>query len=78
MPTNGNLGATWTGDPSFEPFNTSWLDSGVTGVGYERASGYETLIGVNVNTQMRSNNSVYIRIEFNLSDPAAFDGFSCG
>ena len=43
-------------------------------MGYERASGYEALIGVDVNTPMRSNNSVYIRIEFNVSDLAAFDG----
>ena len=73
VPANGNLGATWTGYPSFEPFNTAGWMSGTTGVGYERATGYEGLIGLNVDTKMQSNNSVYIRIEFDLSDPAAFD-----
>jgi hypothetical protein len=73
VPANGKLGMTWTGNPSFEPFNAAGWMSGVTGVGYERATGYEALIGLNVNTQMQSNNSVYIRIEFELSDPAAFD-----
>jgi hypothetical protein len=73
VPANGNLGATWTGYPSFEPFNTSNWISGVTGVGYERSTGYETIIGLNVDAQMRSNNSVYIRVEFNVTDPAVFD-----
>jgi hypothetical protein len=73
VPANSNLGETWTGSPSLEPFNTGGWISGVTGVGYERSTGYETLIGVNVDNPMKSNNSVYVRIEFNLSDPAAFD-----
>lgn len=73
VPASGNLGLTWTGNPTSEPFNTAGWMSGVSGVGYERATGYEALIGVNVNTQMQKNNSVYIRIEFNVSDPAAFD-----
>jgi len=73
VPANGSLGETWTGYPAFEPFNTSNWMSGVTGVGYERATGYETLIGLNVGTQMQSNNSVYTRIEFEVSDPAAYD-----
>ncbi|MEK7674305.1 MAG: lamin tail domain-containing protein, partial [Verrucomicrobiota bacterium] len=73
VPTNGNLSVTWIGIPSFEPFNaTGWI-SGATGVGYERGTGYEGLIGLNVNTEMRSNNSVYIRLEFNVTNPAAFD-----
>jgi hypothetical protein len=73
VPANGSLGLTWTGNPSLEPFaTTGWL-SGVTGVGYERATGYEALIGLNVSTQMQNNNSVYVRIVFEVSDPAAFD-----
>jgi hypothetical protein len=73
VPTNGSLGSSWTGTPALEPFNTTrWL-SGVTGVGYERGSGYESLIGLNVNEPMRSNTTVYLRLEFNVSDPAAFD-----
>ncbi|HOW65168.1 MAG TPA: lamin tail domain-containing protein [Candidatus Paceibacterota bacterium] len=73
VPSNGNLHTTWTGNPSYEPFNTTGWKSGTTGVGYERATGYEALIGANVDALMRSNNSVYIRLEFNVSDPAAFD-----
>jgi hypothetical protein len=73
VPANGGLGLTWTGDPAFEPFNTAGWLSGVTGVGYERATGYETLIGLNIDTPMRRNNSVYIRLEFNVGDPAAYD-----
>jgi hypothetical protein len=73
VPANGDLGLTWTGTPSFEPFDTAAWMSGTTGVGYERATGYEAHIGANIDTQMRSNNSVFIRIEFNVSDPSAFD-----
>ena len=73
VPTNGNLSVNWIGILSFEPFNTAGWISGATGVGYERGTGYETLIGLNVNSQMQSNNSVYIRIEFNVTNPAAFD-----
>jgi CotH protein/lamin tail-like protein len=73
VPTNGNLSATWIGIPSFEPFNTTDWISGTTGVGYERGTGYESLIGLNVDTPMRSNNSVYIRVEFDVTNPAAFD-----
>ena len=73
VPANGSLGENWTGNPAFEPFNTVGWISGVTGVGYERATGYETLIGLDVNTQMSNNPSVYIRIEFDVSDPAVFD-----
>ena len=73
VPANGNLGTTWTGNPLFEPLNTAGWISGPTGVGYERATGYEAIIGVNVDTRMRSNNSVYIRVEFDLTDPTVFD-----
>ncbi len=73
VPADGSLGVTWTGDPAREPFDTSGWLSGTTGVGYERGTGYETLIGLNVNTQMQRNNSVYIRVQFDVSDPAAFD-----
>ena len=73
VPPNGNLGLTWTGSIVNEPFDTSGWISGTTGIGYERTSGYESLIGTNVNTEMMSNNSIYIRIPFNVDDPAAFE-----
>lgn len=72
VPTTGTLGTTWTGDPAFEPFDTAGWRNGTTGVGYERATGYESLIGTDVNDAMRNNNSVYLRIRFEVSDPAAF------
>jgi hypothetical protein len=71
VPTNSNLGSQWTGNPLFEPFSTDrWL-GGPTGIGY--GAGYQTLIGTDVNAQMRSNNSVYVRIEFDVADPGTFD-----
>ncbi len=73
VPTNSDLGTKWTGNPLFEPFSTTGWISGTTGVGYDRGAGYQTLIGTDVDALMRSNNSVYIRIEFNVADPAAFD-----
>jgi hypothetical protein len=73
VPANSSLSVTWIGISSFEPFNTTDWISGATGVGYERGTGYGPLIGANVDTQMRSNNSVYIRIEFDVTNPAAFD-----
>jgi hypothetical protein len=73
VPVNGSLSVNWIGIPAFEPFDTSAWISGTTGVGYERATGYQSLIGTDVNTQMQSNNSVYIRAEFNIVDPASVD-----
>jgi hypothetical protein len=61
------------GIPAYEPFDTSSWIAGTTGVGYERATGYQGLIGTDVNTQMQSNNSVYIRVEFDLPNVPAFD-----
>src|SRR6185503_7437993 len=73
VPTNNSLSVNWIGIPSLEPYNTTGWISGTTGVGYERGSGYETLIGLNVNTQMQTNNSIYIRIEFNVANPATIN-----
>jgi hypothetical protein len=73
VPTNNVLGLTWIGTPTQEPLNTSdWL-SGTSGVGYERGAGYESLIGLNVGNPMQSNNTVYIRAEFDVTDPASID-----
>lgn len=73
VPANADLGINWIGIPSFEPFDTEGWTNGTTGVGYERATGYQNLIGTNVNTQMQSNNSVYIRTEFNLANLSGID-----
>lgn len=73
VPANADLGSSWTGDPAFEPFNENGWTSGTTGVGYERGTGYEGLLGTNLDAQMQRNNSVYVRIVFDVADPAAFD-----
>lgn len=73
VPVSGNFGYDWTGDPAREPYSVgSWL-SGRSGVGYERATGYESLIGLDVGIPMQRNNSVFVRVEFQVADPAAFD-----
>ena len=57
----------WTG---FGFFNDSdWLTvEGVPGgVGYERSTGYEPFISLDLNAQMQSNTSCYIRIPFAAS-----------
>ena len=69
VPTDGSLGLSWTevdfGDPAW--------DSGTTGVGYERSSGYEDLIGIDVEPDAFDvNESVYMRVPFELdADPAS-------
>ena len=73
VPTNGDLGNTWTGNPTFEPLDTTGWLSGPTGVGYDRGTAYDSLIGVDVGRQMRNNTSVYIRIDFDVKDPALVD-----
>lgn len=72
-PTDDSLGGTWLGAPGNEPFDISGWISGPTGFGYENTNGYQTMIGTNVATQMASNNSLYIRIPFEVDDPAVFD-----
>ena len=73
VPTDNSLGASWIGIPAFEPFDTANWKSGTTGVGYERSNGYQALIGTDMDNEMRSNNSVYVRIPFTVVDPGVFD-----
>ncbi|MGQ0627829.1 MAG: CotH kinase family protein [Phycisphaerales bacterium] len=71
VPTNGNLALTWTTPGFVVP--AAWL-TGVTGVGYERATGYESLIGLNVNASMYNRNgSCYFRVPFTLASVPAFE-----
>lgn len=73
VPTNDTLGDSWTGHPSSEPFDTSdWL-SGPTGIGYDQGSAYDSLIGLDIRNQMRRNTSVYIRIDFDVTDPTTIN-----
>ena len=73
VPGDDSLGVTWIGTPTQEPFDVAGWKAGTTGVGYERGSGYQTLIGTDMNAEMRSNASVYVRIPFTVADPRAFD-----
>ncbi len=73
VPPGPGLGSSWTGNPAHEPFvESGWL-TGATGVGYERGMGYESVLKTDVYTLTRSNNSVYIRIAFEVPNPAVYD-----
>jgi hypothetical protein len=73
VPTNGALGATWTGGN--DPFNDAAWTSGPTGVGFETTpENYQGLIKTSVYSQMYNKNaSVYVRIPFTLADPATVE-----
>jgi hypothetical protein len=52
----------WKGGQMFD--DSSWI-SGSGGVGFERSTGFESLIGINVQSQMYSRNATcYVRIPF--------------
>lgn len=66
VPTSNTLGTSWTN----HDFNPIGWTLGNTGVGYERSSGYDSLLGLDVESAMyNQNGSVYMRIPFNLTDP---------
>lgn len=65
IPTNGSLGSDWT-EPGFN--DSAWL-RGTTGVGYD----YGGLIGLDVRAMRYTNQSVYVRIPFEVSDIAEID-----
>ena len=73
VPTSGTLGLT---DRAFRRTTVRrfCVDAGTTASDTSAPPGYQSLIGTDVNAQMQSNNSVYIRIEFDLPNPVpAFD-----
>lgn len=64
-PTSDVLGFSWTAIN----FNDSSWSAGSLGVGYERKSGYESLIQTDVEQSMyNKNGTVYIRLPFQLTD----------
>ncbi len=74
IPT-ADIGPTWHGGA--EPFDDSaWLD-GTTGVGYERSVGgafdFSPFIGIDTTAMRNSVASVYIRVPFEVADPATFN-----
>ncbi len=67
VPTSGALGLGWT-----EGETPAGWSTGTTGVGYETTAGYETLIGLDLeSTMFQRNGSAYIRVDFDVADPAA-------
>jgi hypothetical protein len=67
VPQDGALGLSWTA----ADFNDAGWSSGATGIGYEQSTGYEGFIRTDVEGPMAgASASVYIRIAFNLDDPA--------
>ena len=70
VPEDDSLGRQWTGDS--EPFDDhTWILGVGTGVGYENGTGYEPYISTDVKAAMlRLANTVYIRIPFEVADPA--------
>jgi len=70
VPADGTLGLTWT-QRDFD--DLTWTE-GPGGVGFERQSGFEEFIGVDVLDVMHgSNATVYVRIPFSVDDPTVID-----
>jgi hypothetical protein len=83
VPTDDTLGLTWT-EIDFD--DAAWI-AGTTGVGFERAGGYEGQIGLDLLSEsldaslridtdgdgVNENDSVYIRIPFHVADPTAIE-----
>ena len=65
IPTNGSLGRAWT-ELTFD--DPGWID-GKTGVGYD----YADLIALNVVAMRNVNQTVYVRIRFEVDDAVAID-----
>ncbi|NCF90181.1 MAG: hypothetical protein GWQ05_04370 [Verrucomicrobiaceae bacterium] len=82
VPSVANAGSTlttaqWT--TTAAPPNAANWTSGTQGVGYENAAAntYDPLIGLNVGSAMAGiNETVYIRIPFNVADPSQFTQLS--
>ena len=69
VPLNGTLGSSW-----HQGTVSGWL-SGVTPVGYERGSGYQNILGLDIEPQMYGTNaSAYVRIPFMVTSPATVQG----
>jgi hypothetical protein len=71
VPEDDSLGRAWTGAEPFD--DRAWIQTNGTGVGYEAGTGYEPYIDTDVRAQMQGRaNAVYIRIPFEVADPARF------
>ncbi|MEM7233212.1 MAG: CotH kinase family protein [Planctomycetota bacterium] len=75
VPTNGNDGLDWTE----HDFNDAGWDSGDFGVGYDSAATYRPFIDIDVEDSMEGENtSCYVRVPFEVEDPAGVTGFQLG
>ncbi|MFW6163332.1 MAG: lamin tail domain-containing protein, partial [Planctomycetota bacterium] len=73
VPTDGALGLSWTATE----FDDGGWRSGPTGVGYERGTGYESLLQTDIGAEMfDTNGSAYIRIPFSVEPGAAFSSLT--
>ena len=69
VPMNNSFGSAWT-QPGFN--DSSW-HSGTSGVGYDTATTYRSLFGIDVLSAMRNKNtSVYFRVPFTATNSTAF------
>lgn len=71
VPLNGDDDATWM-QPSYD--DSGW-SVGTTGIGFDNSAKYPPLIGYDTTDEMRGDNwgaGVYLRINFDLTDPLAF------
>ena len=68
----GDIGGGWTVDKDFD--DSGWTE-GAGGVGYERSSGYENFIVIDLSAMFQQNSCCYIRIPFTVSgeDLATFN-----
>jgi hypothetical protein len=70
VPTR-DIGSTWKGGGTFDDSAWTSVRSGPGGVGYERGSGYQQYLSIDLGTQMYNKQATcYLRIPFTLSSTA--------
>jgi len=75
VPSAGPVDSAWTGGA--EPFDDSGWTVAATGIGFETGSGYEAYIGGDTRQQMyQKQGSVFVRIPFDVADPARFEALT--
>ena len=67
VPSDGSLANTWVA----KDFVPNGWKKGPTGIGYERGSGYEEFIGLDISDSLTSD-SAYVRVPFDIADASAF------
>jgi len=69
IPTDNTLGVSWTA----VGFNDDGWESGTTGVGYDFGGDYNYLLNLNVSDMRYVNETVYVRIPFEIIEAEDFD-----